>query len=83
MNFQIDYTEVALIGLIACFWWRAAEMERVSPPLWLGLSIAFGLFFGSFMGMGLLLPQLLLFISIAVARVAKEHWETEQATRDE
>ena len=72
----IPYTDLAFAFFIACFWWKAAELDRASPPLWLGLSLGFAIVLGSYAGFGLILSQLALFIAIGAWRVGSEYLQS-------
>ncbi len=73
---HLGSSDVILALIFASFYWKAARMDGVWPPIWAVLSVVAWIVGSRFFGLGIIATQVLLFFGIAAGRAYLE-------TRDE
>jgi hypothetical protein len=71
----MPYLSILVVAVFAAFFYRAAEIENESGPLWCGLSVLISvaaMFFLHWGLLGVVLGQVALFVGITILRIARK-----------
>ncbi len=69
---HLGSSDVLLALIFASFYWKAARMDGVWPPIWAVLSVVAWIVGSRFFGLGIIATQVLLFFGIAAGRACLE-----------